>query len=356
MKLRSVNQVISSFRRYISSIDPKLSLFPAYGNLYIIFRAISSVITSQEYDFLTEINKYNINLAEKDILDALGNQYGIERLMGSKASGGVLISGNTQFIRKGTILTNVSQDLEYEITSNIRLINNIETMAPVLSLIKSSRANIREGTYLYSRAYPNHNFLVGSFRDSFNTVSGPILGGMDKESDSDYRSRIKGHINGTINASSYVNIYSKLKSLDFVGDLFIREHWPVPGIVTIYSNIKDTYLIEEMNKVLLPLRPLGVSLIYKPVMKYSVNIELSVKVSSTDSIDTVDNFLDGEIHNYFSSLIIGQTLSRVDLQSSLSSSLIGVKSLTILKPESDVMVTEDVLLVPGQIRKSFHEI
>lgn len=355
MKLRSVNQVISAFRRYISSIDPKLSLFPAYGNLYIIFRAISSIITSQEYTFLEEINKYRLSKAKGEILDQLGKEFGLTRLLGSKASGGVLISGATQYIRKGTILVNVTQDLEYEITSNIRLVNNIETMAPVISLIKSSRANLREGTYLYSRAYPNHKFIVGTFRNFNNEISGPIIGGLDKESDSDFRARIIGKLNGSINPSSHINIFTTLKSLEYVGDLFIREHWPVPGIVTIYSNIKDKMLLEDLNKTLYTMRPLGVSIIHRPILRYSVDVEIRVDIDRDQSIDRVDSYLDSEVHNYFSSMSIGETLNRSKLQSALSGNNL-IKSLLILKPESDVRVVQDVLLVPGKIRKSFHEI
>ncbi|MEI2423204.1 hypothetical protein V6O07_23230, partial [Arthrospira platensis SPKY2] len=146
-----------------------------------------------------------------------------------------------------------------------------------------------------------------------------------------------------------------LKSLDFIGDLFIREHFPVPGIVSIYSNVKDAELIKEMEDKLLPLRPLGVTIIFKPILRYSVNLDLQININNFNQIEQIDSYIDSEVYNYFSSLSIGEKLKRDELKSKLLKSNL-LSSLTILKPESDINLSEEVLLIPGQIRKSFHEI
>ncbi|MEI2418831.1 baseplate J/gp47 family protein [Arthrospira platensis SPKY2] len=355
MKIRTINQVITSFRRSLSSLNPDLSLFPTYSNLYVIFRAIASIITDQEFLFNEELIKHNILYAEGVDLEVIGSQYNVYRLEGSKASGYVLASGPDQIIRKGSILSNVSQDLEYEVTSNVNIIQGVETPIPVLSKISSSLSNQISGTYLYSRSNSNVKFIVGDRRDNYNNIIGGIVGGLDKEKDSDFRKRITNSINGVLTSGSFTNIYINLKSLDFIGDLFIREHFPVPGIVSIYSNVKDAELIKEMEDKLLPLRPLGVTIIFKPILRYSVNLDLQININNFNQIEQIDSYIDSEVYNYFSSLSIGEKLKRDELKSKLLKSNL-LSSLTILKPESDINLSEEVLLIPGQIRKSFHEI
>lgn len=355
MKIRTINQIITSFRRTLSSLNPDLSLFPTYSNLYVIFRAVASIITDQEFLFNEELIKHNVLFAKGLDLEVIGSQYNVFRLEGSKASGYVLALGPDQIIRKGSILLNSSQDLEYEVLSNVNITHRVEIPIPVLSKVSSSRANSPPGTYLYSRSNSNVKFIVGNSRDIYNNIVGGIVGGLDKETDVSFRDRIINTINGVLSTSSFTNIYITLKSLDFIGDLYIREHFPVPGIVSIYSNVKDQELIKEMENKLLSIRPLGVTILFKPILRYSINLDLQININKFSQIEQIDSYVDSEVYNYFSSLSIGENLVRDKLKSRLLKSNL-LNSLTILKPESDIKLSEEVLLIPGQIRKSFHEI
>jgi len=328
--VRTIDEVIDNIRAELSRLGSSLSRFNPYSNLYIIFRAISSVITEQDSKLRNIYNEAFIKTATKEYLDRKGRDYGVYRLDGSVGYGSVLVKGTKTNIPKGLILETPNQYLQYETTESITSFEDIELPIKVMSLARASQANISPGTFLYSSLFPNHSFIVGRYRDNDGVVKGGINGADDKEDDEQYRARIlsliKGPNTGTVDA-----IYNSLKTLPFINRVYIEEHSPVSGYFTIVTDITDRVNLNKITDVINRVKPIGVSFRIRSLTIETVDINLRVKVISLDNISLIDNQIKVELKKLNNVLTPNQSLSK-DSLSGILYQIPYIQSVDILSP------------------------
>lgn len=351
MNIRTVEEVINGIRRGINAVSPELATFPKFGNLYAILRGVSSAVTELETGIQDEFNKIRVSKARATDLDVIGGDYGLVRFNGTSAQGYVLVSKvGTDLLRRGTILSNATKDLQYEVMNDTYIPTGTEIPVFVKSTIQRSYSNLRNGTYLYSRLHPGAVVIVGQYRDSSGNTVGNLSGGSDPEDDSSLRARIIEFLNGSYNALTPINIQARLRNHFGTRDIYIKDTLNTPGMFYIYTAFRDEVIRKELLDLIYRIKPVGVTPVIRTFYKTRLDISLTITVSSYTYIGIITTRVDEIIEQYINSLEIGSAF----ITNELNRRLLLVpyaKSIIINSPLLNQVPTPNELITLGDIDK-----
>lgn len=351
MKVRTIDDVINGIRRGISSISPELSTFPKFGNLYALLRGVSSAVTELEVGIQDEFNRLRVSRAKGNDLDLLGQDYGLVRFNGTYAQGYVLttnISGT--LLSKGTILSNATKDIQYEVINNAYIQLGSETPIFVKSLVQRSLTNLSAGTLLYSRLHPGATFVVGQYRNTNGTPIGNISGGSDPEEDSSFRTRLLELLTGNYNSLSPLAIQTRLRNNFGTRDIYVRDTLDTPGMFYVYTSFRDQSQRKDLLDLIYRIKPIGVVPSVRTFYKTSIDISITIVVSSYAYISAITNQVDMVTEQYLNSLSIGDGFSVSELNRRLSL-IPNTKRVSVTSPIFDIFSNNNMLLTLGDLDK-----
>lgn len=346
MKARTVNDLILSFKKRLTSIGSPLANFSPYSNVYALFRSIASVLSEQDTRLNNAINDSFVMTATGSNLDRRAEDFGLYRLIGTTSSGSILVKGIEKTrMQKGTILSTSSRALQFELLDTIELKPNREVLGKVRALSNGSQYNLPQGTKLYSISYSNVEITVGYSRNPINgTPIGSISGGSLAESDNEFRSRILDSIR---KKDRYVGTSSNLKeqilTLPYVTKVFINNHSPVTGYFTVYVDNRDQRDLNYIRLFINSIKPVGTLFLLKPLIMKPVSISIECEGGSRDTKST----LTSAVMDYLSALSIGEPLKLSDLSHYLTS--IHPRA-TITSPVTDIYPGKESIISASSIK------
>lgn len=338
-----VNDIIILLRRGLERT--RLSDFVPYSDIHILFRAIASVLSEREVSLTNLFNLFYIYTAKGSYLDRRAKDYGLTRLTGTKAQGWVLIKSPNQDtnIPKGLILIAPGGILQYEVTYSVLSPKGVEVLTSVESLNQDPSANLPAGVKLYSNFYPHVDFIVGRYR----TTNGPqlgLVGAGEMESDEAFRNRLlRWLIRGSPVSRDSLTLL--LESIPGVAKVFIQEHYPITGYLTVYLGTTDSVILNRARALVNTNKAAGVSFIISSIQKVEVNVSvLLITISSIDALQ-----IRSAISTFIHKLQVGAPLLISDLSSYISQQSSSIKSVEILDPLNNIQANPGRALSPGNI-------
>lgn len=346
--IRSIEQIINQMREELKSENSELAQFPKYGNLYTIYKAISSLVQEQDNKISNLNNNLYLSTATGEYLDAKGLENGFKRSLGIKARGTAFtLSNKSLTLKKGTVLTNYQNNTQYVVTNDIYITANVRTLIEIESLLPSREGNILAGSVLKSEGFINVDFVIGS---SYNTLSNTYIGnisnGQDIETDEEFRSRILNKLNN-LNSNSTA-VYTDLISIKYGIPIYsIKENTPGLGYVTIYVSETNTNTLNSLKKEINLIKPLGINILLKSYNLNTVDISIVVRTLLTN-IQTLENNINIQINNIFNSVYITEGITKEELASKILI-INGVDNVRIISPVRDLPKEEGKIYTLGNL-------
>ena len=349
---KTIDEILDNIRTVLKEENSELANFPEYGNLYIIFRSLASVISEQDAELDSMYDSLFINTSNDKNLDQRAKEYGLERQKGTKAYGSVIvenslpISGNFNTkIKRGTILLNPFTNKQYMVLKDVSLVG-FRTLLEVESLEESSDSNLIAGTKLISNFYRNSNFIVGdTFNQLTNQYEGDIVGGSEKETDSLLRARILEVIK--IKQSSTIRaIELAARSVRGVNNVLIEENVPTSGYINVFIDNTNFNVINEVKLRVERAKPLGVILSVKSFENTPININLTVSLYNQEDLANKDANIKSSITNFVSNL--DQNFSKESLAGLILNNRY-VRNVQVISPSSSLTISAKQKFVTGSI-------
>lgn len=307
---RSIFEIIESFREGLKSTGSVFAEFSNYSNIYSLYKSIAGVIVSQEAELNKVKNSYFIKTAKGRDLDNKAEDFNIKRKIGSPSTGSILVKGGT--LRVGTILTSPAIKTQFEVVGDSivntgsNLLENIQT---IKSLSNTSLANLEAGTRLYSAFYPNTVIVVGRYKNpTTQKVEGSLKNGYDTESDDNLRNRILSYLS-TRAKSTKEALTNTCLGVESVSRVFIKEHVPVTGYITVYIDSQSIETVRRVKEVVERDKAAGVCALVKSIQSLKVDIVLEV-TTNTDKPERLIEEIKIVVNRYVQGLDIGETLTR----------------------------------------------
>ena len=328
---KSIDTTLNEFRTVLAEQGSDLANFPDYGNLYIIFRSIASVISQQDTEIDILKNSLFLNTTSDANLDKRAAEYNLQRNQGTKATGTVLIESNSEFRSKGskafpkdTILLNPITNKQYKTTERV-IINSGRVAVAVESIDTSIDSNIEAGTALTNTYYKNLNFIVGDFYNNLDAVyEGDIYGGSNKESDYSLRNRIL-NLSKLRQPSSLASLEITAKNVEGVNTVIVEENVPSLGYINVYIDNNNYNIIKKVESTLEKLKPLGTILTVKQFSRIPLNINVNVEISNRFDLSNKDNLIRGAIVNFINGL------NNEFTKESLAATILNIPSISNVK-------------------------
>lgn len=340
--MKSISEIITSFKNNLSNLGSPLASFTNYSNVYMLFRSIAEVISKQYSD----LDNYYLNSfltnATGDNLDARARDFNLTRASGSPSTGYVFATSNTNInIPKSSILNSATNNYQFQTTQDIT-VNSIGIYIPIISLVNTELANFNAGTVLTSAFYPNVKFVVANAVDLNGAYLGGLQGGRSIESDANFRARTISQINN-ISKGTIDSIISNLNELN-ISKFFIKESYPVSGYFTVYIDSLEQSLMDLVEESLMSVKPIGTAFEIKPIQSQYINLKFIITLNSINFAESVSNSIREICYNYFEGLQLGQELFPNNL-AILCSNIQGIRDIRIVDPSANkVTTTKDTLL------------
>lgn len=342
--MRTIDNLLESFRSGLQSISSPLSNFTRYSNVYILARALIYPILLKQSDLELVKNSIFISTATGVDLDNRGAEFGLLRSPGSKATGGVLLSGSIPNIPAGTLLSTSDGKYQYTISNDV-LANS--TFASIESVGTDERYNLQAGIRLYNSLYSSTVFTIGITREG-NTYRGDLLNGRRQELDDEFRSRIISFVSSrdTSSTNSILNIISALVPET---KILIYESSFYPGVFEVYVNSNDLALLNLIDEQIALIKPLGT--LYRVSSLQYTPIYFSIELSVCPGCDINQAIVDAKatINRVLSSKSFNETIRITEIYSALSS-LTDILYVSILTPNADITLPDRTIPLADEIK------
>lgn len=347
---RSLSTIQSEYLSALAGSGSNLALDTVEGSLaYTMARGSAAVALSLDNRLLDLQATSSIFTATGNRLDELLS-YVSSRQLATKAQGSVLAISKTDstVIPAGSILINVSTGLSFITTSaSVTAVNLFESLVNVVAIEAGSASNLPAGTQLYSADYPNVCFRVGETNNDI--YLGDILGGENKETDNEYRTRVITLLSNPATASTN-NLIAKLREYPAVDRAYVNTR--TPGVIEIWVDGATSYTATETEDLLTYIKPYlaaGVIPFISQARRKSVNVTLDIKPFSTNTSDltTLSNRVATSITNLIFGLAVGEGLLVSDIKRSVSAL---ARSVSVVYPTENVTAQINEILVPGEIK------
>lgn len=326
--MRTINEIISTFKQGLSEAGSALAGFQYGSNTWALMRSIASVIQAQELKAENIQSRFYISQAEGVYLDQRARDFGLTRILSSTSQGYVLIRSSSLINLPSGFLLTSDRGIQVR-TLEKAVISSVEIPLPVESVSRGSSANLEAGTLLSNRAYPTLSAEVGRYRFIDGSAQESLKGGIEEESDLEFRSRIQ-------NRGSNILDLNSLLSTEFfeLGEFYLEEQNPGPGYVTIYISSREREQIEELKQSLNATRPVGVAYRIEP-LKYRP-IFLQLRVSRTEDFPQLQRTLNNATASYLNDLIPGSTFNPPEFEQYLRSFSSIDPSIQLVSPSEPI--------------------
>jgi hypothetical protein len=320
-KARTLEQAQQDYLLAISQAESPISLDLSQGSVvYTLSRGSAALATAQDLR-LESIEKSYLTNATGQQLDSIGLSFGLARLQPSFSVGSVLAISlsETESLTQGFRLLEPKTGLEFIGTANstVSVTGVTEVPITIRALSLGSRSNLVSGTEVFSTAFPDVRFIVGSART--NVYIGDLTGGSDSETDEQYRSRIGIWLSSRSSGSSS-ELVLKLLELDTVDRAFVKT--TVGGVAEIWIDSLQTLTnleVEELKTYVLGFMPAGIFPVVVQAKRVPLNFELVVEPlsGSRANLQTLTSTLNSVVRSFIDSLSVGDLLLRESLLQSL---------------------------------------
>jgi uncharacterized phage protein gp47/JayE len=326
-----------------------MAKFSNFSNLYILFRAVSTVIAEQDTRIEEIINSSFISTAKGSRLDDKARDFGISRLRGTYAIGTCLCKGPSTNLPTGTILQSSDQLLQFKISNTISLPAAIETPIVIEALTTGEAYNLSQGSVLYSNLFPSHTFTIGKYRDPISRVAiGSLSNGSSIESDDDFRNRIKATFSGNLTQKGTLSyIREEVRKLPFISRVYIKEHQPVTGYFSVFVDITDSESIKVITNLIREIKPIGTAFLVRPIRTKPIDVSLEIVVSSSYA-STISASIRESLSNYFSNLGLDDTVDPSDINNA-ARKVLGVNKVKVLSPALPIFPTSSLISDMGTL-------
>lgn len=348
---RSIDEILNQIRKVLKEQNSNLSTFPEYGNLYVIFRSIASVISEQDAELDITKDSLFLNTATNTNLDRKAVERGIVRSKGFRANGYVIaeskVLANNSFttIPKNTILINPFTNKQY-ITLESAVLNIPRKSIKVESVELDSSSNLEAGTKLLSNFFNNITFTVGSFYNTLsNSYEGDIVGGAEEESDEELRTRILNRVlSKQMSTSSAIRI--KAESVSGVNEVLIEENNPSIGYINVFIDNTNYNTINLVKQEVELVKPLGTIINVKSFTNFTLNITANITLNnSTNQRDKIIE-IRSRITNFIANL--NNTFTKEALAGTLLN-LSYISNVEIISPLQTINISPKEKFVIGSI-------
>lgn len=330
--MRTINDVIGAVKQTLTQLGSSLASFPTYGNLYMLIRAIAPLITEQDNLTAGLTDSFYVGTASGTYLDKRAADLGLLRNRGVPSTGDLLVTGQGGSIPLGTILSDVTQTLQYQVTRTTAI--NGETRVPVQATTVGSQYNLEAGTPLYSSFYASYQFVVGSTRDIFTGKPyGALSGGLNPESDEQLRSRCLYYVR-SLNKGTLSNLVALMGGLQ-LGRYYLKENYPVAGYVTIYVETRDALVLSDLNALLVSNKPLGLAFRVRPLTLTDVSVAVTASTNTPEQYASLLGTIKERVLAYGSSLDVGAPLYTASL-AALILSIDGITACEVVQPTATI--------------------
>ncbi len=337
--MRTVGQIINAVKSNLSSLGSPLANFSQYSNLYALLRAVSAVITEQDFNIATAKEGFYVTTAVSTDLDRRGLDYGLLRKTGTPSKGNILVSSsNPTALPKSLLLTSVNQ-LQFELQLT-ELATASEITLPITSLGNGTGYNLEAGTRLYSSLFPSVNFTVGSYRLAGVAQVG-LESGTNPESDDEFRNRITKHLR-CLGKGNLEAIETAVLGVPGISKAFVKEHTPTTGYLSIFIANTDSEVVDQVDSVIRTVKPAGVAYLIRQISLSNANVSFLLKLDNFRDSSLITSQVQVLINNYFSQLDLGETVYPSTLQT-LPLNVEGVLSATLLSPTNPLSNPEGLI-------------
>lgn len=334
--MKTVAEVIDSIRGSLQSLGSPLSSFSRYSNIYALLRSFSLVIAEQESKLdLVESGSY-IYTSTGLALDRKGQEFGINRRLGTPATGSILVTSNiSASIPRGLVLTTADQAHQLELTEVLNVSASAESVGYVRSLLSSSLENLPAGTILFSSSYRSLSFVVGKTR-SAGSIQGPLTGGTDIETDEELRARIlsRAQTKGQTSAAALTSILLEEAP---VRKVFIKDAFPSPGQASVYIDSRDSFVLDQVRQLIEMYKPVGLAYSLKPIQPFNVPVSVLIVVAELSAATQIVEQVRAEINTMFASLGMGQ-FPTIESIAGVCFRVRGVLQVEVLSPSTNVAI------------------
>lgn len=340
--MKSVSEIITSFKNNLSNLGSPLASFTNYSNIYMLFRSIANVV-SQQY---SDLDNYYLNsflvTASGDNLDARARDFNLTRASGSPATGYVFATSTANVtIPVGSILNSPNINYQFQTAQEVT-VTTVGIYIPISSLVNNELANLNAGTVLTSAFYPNVKFVVANSVDLNGIYLGGLQGGRSPETDVNFRARILSQVNNQTKGT-LESVVNKLNELN-IAKFFIKEGYPVTGYFTVYIDSLEQSLMDLVEENLMLVKPVGTAFEVKSIQSQYINLRFIATLTSIEFAESVSNSIREICYNYFETFELGQELFPVNL-AVLCSNIQGIKDIRIVDPSaSKITAPKDTLL------------
>lgn len=338
MNRLTIEEYLEEIKLSLVSQNSILSNFIIGSNLYIIFRAISEVLSRRDLRIEEAISALSVFTAEGEELDSLALIYGLNRNLGTKAKGYVLIDNYSGGIKKGNVIETMDSSKQYVILEDVLLDSISKRAVYVESALAGERFNILSGTKLKSLSLPTASIYVGKELNQTNVFKGVISGGSDRESDLDFRVRVLSLLQkGFLVKGSYLDLLTLLVD-EYPGLEFnLLEDYPTPSVLTLFISQGIDTLYQDLMLFLKNNLPVGVRYQVVPLQYEYIDLEIDVVANISSDLDFIREEIISVCNIYFNSREVGNIFTKNELLGFLNAR-ISVQSININYPIENIVV------------------
>lgn len=333
--MKSISDIITQIQQVLQSLGSPLASFTQYSNIYIIFRAVASIISDQ-YTYLNNVILNSTILSATGLnLDDRAKEYNLFRLPGSYATGYIYCTSPTNItLPINTIFSAPNSTYQFQTTQSYSITTS-GTFVSIQSLSPTEAANIANGVVLTSSLYPSIKAVVGNTLDINGLPTGSLLGGVSPELDYAFRQRILGYLN-TLQKGTLSTITNTLQNFG-INIFYIKESYPVTGYFTIYIDTTNQSILDSIENNIILIKPIGTSFELKGISYTYIDLTFAVTVSSLTLASTISDSIKTNCYNYASSLTLNQNVYPVNF-AVVCSNIVGVTSIRLTDPTASIIV------------------
>ena len=351
MTIRTIEQIIDRARSVLEAENSELATFPEFGNLYAIYRSMAALVAEQDSKIDTLDDSLFLSTATGDSLEQKAAEFGVSRLLGEPARGDVVVIGRNNIIPINTILTNPNTNFQYRTLARVTSRSN-RAVVSVESLQKTDEANLAAGTVLRSSLFPAVQFTVGStFNPVLNIYEGNITGGAIRESDSLLKARTENTIR-SIATGNRVALRDAAINTGGVSRASVAENVPSIGFVTVYVDTRNQDIIRNLKIRLDDVKPIGTSIIIRSYQLISVDVILSITVTSTEDSTALIQQIQSSLASYINNLSTGESLTRETIAGTVLQ-IDRITNVEVVAPTTSSELANDQLFVLRDVQITF---
>jgi uncharacterized phage protein gp47/JayE len=355
MSFRTIDQILTDLQEAIEAQFPT-ARFRTGGVTTTLTEAIGLALADLYLKVEEAIQNFYIETAEGEYLDKKGEDYGLVRKPGVKASGTARFSrlvaavNDIPIVAGSTFATppdSFGNRLEFQTTIEGTLLTG-ETFVDISSQAAAEgiNYNINSGEVLE----------ITSQLDAIDSVTNTTTfsGGKDIETDDEFRQRIKLYIQ-TLSKGTKAALRSAALNVPGVKFVNVVESGTNDGIVTVYiddgSGQASSELIAQVVEAIDLVRAAGIIVNTYAVSLVEIDLIMVIVLQSGYTFAAVESSIKTVVREYIDSLTVGESViySKVYGNIILVDGVADLTSLTLNTGTANITINEDEVAKTGTI-------